>query len=377
MQVRFIHSADWQLGMTRHFLSPEAQGEFTGDRIETIRSLGALASQVGAEFMVVAGDVFETNHLPSKVVLQSLDAMADAKIPIYLLPGNHDPLEPGSIYTQDEFLRNQPDNVQVLDRLGVFPISPGLELVAAPWFTKRPDVNPVTEALDNLVADGTTRILVGHGMLDELQPDRDSLTTIHRADLEEPLASGLIHYVALGDRHIRWPDDDSGSIHYSGTHEATDYAEKTRGTALEVFLDDGVVEVTCHEVGKWLFSLREFYLDSDAAIDQLAADLSSLSNANRTILKLTLKGGVSISQKARLDQILADQEHRFGALEYWARHSDLVVLPSENEFDGVSKESYLGKAIAELSEAAADHDEVAASALQLLKQLMLQQGVAK
>ena len=37
--IRFLHTSDWQLGMTRHYLEGEAQSRYTGDRVETaIRS---------------------------------------------------------------------------------------------------------------------------------------------------------------------------------------------------------------------------------------------------------------------------------------------------------------------------------------------------
>src|SRR5271163_4196391 len=91
--MRFVHTADWQLGMTRHFLAGEAQPQYSAAR------RGALAAQVGAEFVVVAGDVFEDNQLAPKIISQSLEAMRAIGIPVYLLPGNHDPLDASSDYT--------------------------------------------------------------------------------------------------------------------------------------------------------------------------------------------------------------------------------------------------------------------------------------
>ena len=45
--VRFLHTSDWQLGMTRHYLEGEAQSRYTGDRVETIRRIGELARARG------------------------------------------------------------------------------------------------------------------------------------------------------------------------------------------------------------------------------------------------------------------------------------------------------------------------------------------
>ncbi|MGV7813217.1 metallophosphoesterase family protein, partial [Mycobacterium kansasii] len=65
--MRFLHTADWQLGMTRHFLDADAQARFTDARLDAISRLGAVAAEREAEFVVVCGDVFEDNRLAPAV----------------------------------------------------------------------------------------------------------------------------------------------------------------------------------------------------------------------------------------------------------------------------------------------------------------------
>ena len=60
--VRFVHSADWQLGMARHFLDADAQARFGAARIEAIRRIGALAATEGCAFVVVSGDVYAVSY---------------------------------------------------------------------------------------------------------------------------------------------------------------------------------------------------------------------------------------------------------------------------------------------------------------------------
>src|SRR5580692_871639 len=148
--MRFVHTADWQLGMTRHFLAGEAQPQYSAARRDAVAGLGPLAAQVGAEFVVVAGDVFEDNQLAPRDVSQSLEAMRAIGIPVYLLPGNHDPLDASSVYTSALFNAECPDNVVVLDRAGVHQVRPGLEIVAAPWRSKAPTTDLVAQALEAL-----------------------------------------------------------------------------------------------------------------------------------------------------------------------------------------------------------------------------------
>jgi DNA repair exonuclease SbcCD nuclease subunit len=192
-EMRFVHTADWQLGMTRYFLNGEAQPRYSAARREAVAGLGPLATEVGAEFVVVAGDVFEHNQLSPRVVSQSLEAMRAIAVPVYLLPGNHDPLDASSVYTSALFLAECPDNVTVLDRAGVHEVRPGLQIVAAPWRSKAPTIDLVGDVLDDLPADGVTRIVVGHGGVDVFEPDRDKASLIRLAAVEAALARGAVH----------------------------------------------------------------------------------------------------------------------------------------------------------------------------------------
>ncbi|MFI7484125.1 exonuclease SbcCD subunit D [Kocuria sp. M1R5S2] len=367
--IRFLHTSDWQLGMTRHYLEGEAQSRYTGDRVETIRRIGELARARECAFVVVAGDVFEHANLSRRDVGRALDAMGSVELPMYLLPGNHDPLGPGSIYSQEAFRELKPDNVVLLDGVGPWPVAEGVELVAAPWRSKRPDTDPVAPALEGLDADGRLRVVVGHGMLDELDPDRTSLATVRRAPLDEALERGAIHYVALGDRHIRWPEDDRGAIHYSGTHESTGFREHGRGHVLEVALDGTTAEVTSHEVGRWEHRVLRWQLDGPDDVDALRAELSALTPKERIILKTVFTGTLNLTDSARLDALLEQQAEVFASLDAWERHTDLAVVPDEHEFEDLDVGGYAADAVAELRDLAASDAESAATAGDALRLL--------
>ena len=61
--MRFLHTGDWQLGMTRHFLNDGAQARFTEARFQAVVRMAEIAREEGCSFAVVAGDVFETNQV--------------------------------------------------------------------------------------------------------------------------------------------------------------------------------------------------------------------------------------------------------------------------------------------------------------------------
>lgn len=368
--IRFLHSSDWQLGMTRHYLSAEAQARFTADRINVIRRIGAVAQQRGAQFIVVAGDVFEHANLPPADVARALDAMGEVDVPIYLLPGNHDPLGASSIYRNPQFVATKPSSVHVLDRVGAVRVADRVELLAAPWFGKHPESDPVVDALAGVQSDGTTRILVGHGMLSGLTyGDDESATEIRREPLEQALAAGAIHYVALGDRHIRWPADGHGAIQYSGSPESTSFHEPGLGQVLEVEITAGRPRVTPHTVGCWRHLLLERDLSTDADLDQLGTELAGLPRKECTIVKHALRGTLNLRQAAWLDALLERYGEVFASLARWQRHSNIAVLADEAEYDELPVTGYLRTAVDQLQNQSRRGDDDAAEALKLLYRL--------
>lgn len=348
--VRFLHTADWQLGMTRHFLGPDAQPRFAAARTEVIRTMGALAEAEGCSFVVVAGDVFETNQVDRQVVVRALDAMAATPgVTFYLLPGNHDPLDAASVFRSPTFLQHQPPNVVVLDQPGVVVVSAGIELVAAPWRTKRPLADLVSLALASVPADGTIRVAVGHGAVDHLSPDDTNPALVQVGSLEAALAEGRAHYVALGDRHSTTRVGRTGRIWYSGAPEPTDFREEDPGNVLVVSIDEeGSVEVTPHQVGRWRFVRHEAALTGEADLDALDAQLDEQPDKARTIVRLALVGQLSLAEKARLDALLAHHQDLFASLQGWDRRIDLVVLPDDADFDDLDLQGFAGEAVADL-----------------------------
>src|SRR5262249_47484492 len=153
-------------------------------RRDVVAGIGPLARDAGAEFVVVAGDVFEDKQLSPRDVSPSLEAMRAPCISVFLLPGNHHPLHPPSGFTSALFTAECPDNVTVLDRAGAHEVRPGLQIVAAPWRSKKPTSDLLSEVLDGLQADGVTRIVVGHGGVDIFEPDKDKPSLIGLAALE-------------------------------------------------------------------------------------------------------------------------------------------------------------------------------------------------
>jgi len=369
--VRFLHTSDWQLGMTRHFFDDGAQERFTQARFDAIARLAELAREHAAEFMVVAGDVFETNQVDRRTVSNALNGLAQMPCPVFLLPGNHDPLDAGSIYRQPTFEKRCPSHVRVLDSNAPVTLRAGVEIVGAPWRSKRPLEDLLQQALRELQpAGGATRIVVAHGAVDSLSPDKDNPALIELAAAERALAAGVAHYIALGDRHSRTAVGVNGRIGYSGAPEPTDFDELEPGFALLVDADAERALSTPLRVGRWRFARASYRLDGEADLAHLRTQLEGELDAARVALKLDLVGALNVRLMAALEELLDTQRDLYAALITQTSRTELVLTPEDADFGELNLSGFGARTLARLRELAAAPGEQQSSAQDALALLI-------
>lgn len=371
--MRFIATADWQLGMTAHFLDADARPRYQQARFDVVRRIGQLAREVGAAFVVVAGDVFESNQLDRAVVARTFEALREYSVPVLLVPGNHDPLDAVSLYDSPAFAQ-APPMVRVARGWQPIQIVPGVEVVPVPWQSKFPGQDLVAQACAHLTTPpaNMARILVGHGAVSTLSPDQQAGDTIDVAQLQAALTGGLLDIAVLGDRHST--TEVCERIWYPGTPEVTRRTEVDPGNVLVIDIDpaSGSVAVDKRHVGNWVFTVVEERLDAAADVAALAQRLDSIPDKATTAVWLKLVGSLTNSAAARLDAILQDAAALFALLEHWTRHEDLVVLPDDADFRGLGLAGFAHAAVEDLTQQAAElgpEAGVAQDALALLYRL--------
>ncbi|MEM7707135.1 MAG: exonuclease SbcCD subunit D [Pseudomonadota bacterium] len=374
--ARFIHSSDWQLGMTRTFLSDEAAARFSQARIDAIGTLGRLASERQAQFIVVAGDVFESNQLSRQTLLRTVDALEALPVPVLLLPGNHDPLDGSSIFSSAPMLNASPHIIVLRDEAPVpVPGAAGVEVVGAPWRNKRPSTDLCAQLAASLPpSTGVTRIAVCHGQVDTLSPDPDRPEIIRLEAAEQAIADDRFRYLALGDRHSLTEVGRTGRIHYSGAPVATAFDEERPNHALLVELSNvGECQVEALEVGDWRFIASDHVINGPNDLAAFQQWLVSLPDKERTVVKTGFTGSVSLRVRADLDALLEQQSTLFASLRQRQRTSNLAVVPDQLDRDSVALTGYAQTAwqqLVALSEASDQNQAgVAQDALRLLYRL--------
>jgi len=370
--------------MTRYFLKGEAQSRFTQDRIDLIPKLARVCEQHGAEFVVVCGDVFDSNHVAPQTVVRAVEKLSRFPYPMFILPGNHDPLNAASVYDSDAF-RSLPENIVVIRDGSIHRAEklPSIEVIGAPWFNKQPTTDLCGQLLDALepVASGITRIVLAHGQLDSLMPDASHPACISRSKIKQALAERKLHYVALGDRHSVTDCDDSGRVWYSGTPIATDFVETDPNTVLLVDATAGIdprPRVEAIDSGQWRFLRIVENVDSLDDLQRLQDALDAIENKERASVTLGLSGSISLAVNVDLDRLLDKYRDLFASLRMDDNRSDLSVVPDQLEYEELALSGYARTCWDELAEAAkqeaaddevSDDAQIARDALALMYRL--------
>ena len=222
--VRILHTADWQMGLKAAHMGVKAR-EVREKRFETVARIVKLAQDERVDFVVVAGDTFEAVDIDEGVVKRTVDLLNTlAPIPVFILPGNHDLLGPGSVWTRPGW-RGAGANVHLLAESKEVPLPGDVTLYPCPLTQKRTAVDPTAWVPPRSEGDSRIRIGVAHGGLDIFPKTVNFPIPFNRVE-----TSGL-DYLALGDWHgLRL----HGRSCYPGTPEPTAFDEAEPGKIIIV-----------------------------------------------------------------------------------------------------------------------------------------------
>ncbi|GAA1575565.1 exonuclease SbcCD subunit D [Kribbella hippodromi] len=371
--ITFLHSSDWQLGMMRRFLGPDGQARWGQARLDAVARIGTVAERTGAAFVVVTGDVFEHNQVERQTILRACEALKRIPVPVVLLPGNHDALEPGSLWTSSQWQAHAPEHVTVVTGTAPIEIVPGVEIVGAPWRSRRPLSDPAAPGYADLapVADGTVRILLAHGQLTSLSGGMSEVPTIDQAALEAAVTDGRLQYVGLGDRHSTTQVTDR--IWFSGTQEVTSPEEDAPGNVLKVTIGDGI-DVEPVRVGAWHMVDHRVELFDAESITALEDWFAELPDKERTYIRLAGDGSLALPLLTRLDTIIDAQGEVFASVERWAKFWTVRPAPDAADLESLQLSGPARAAMEELRQALAGGDEGAGAALSLMHRLARDAG---
>jgi DNA repair exonuclease SbcCD nuclease subunit len=362
--VRFIHTADWQIGKVFRFVDDATMGVLQEARLEAISRIGRLATEHAAPTVLVAGDVYDVATAEDRTLAQPLERMrAFPDVRWHLIPGNHDPHQPGGPWERT-LRRGLPENVWAhLEPVPVALADGHARLLPAP-LTRRRALGDPTAWMDGAPTPGwTLRIGLAHGSISAFGSDAGAQPNL--IDPTRPERAGLA-YLALGDWHGRKCVGER--CWYSGTPEEDDFGIIDGGHALlvEVAGPGAPAEVTPLATGRFEWRRETIQIHGEDDIEAVPARLRRRDREPADLLfDLRLEGTLSLAARDRLGRVLDE----LGAAFRFLRIDDraLYLDPTPEDLEAIAHGGFVRLAADKLRAMADDPDEpgreVAARAL--------------
>jgi DNA repair exonuclease SbcCD nuclease subunit len=338
----FLHTADWQLGKPFASLRDDSKRHrLQQERLNAIQRLSSIAIDSEAAFVLVSGDLFDSSQATKSIVSSACASIGLLKIPVLIIPGNHDHGGPGSIWQQEFFLREQqqlapnlhillsPEPV-VLETAVIFP---------APLLRRHESGDPtawIRDAFENpTFPTHLPRIVLAHGTIQGFgsspQNEEDESTITNWIDLSR-LPTDELDYFALGDWH--GTKQVGPKAWYSGTPEIDRFPKgegNDPGNVLQITLTrGGIPTVEKIPSNRFLWKNFTFRFSDDSSLDLFISQLDELigQRGDEHLLSLTLEGSLGIEASDRLEKILESWDSRLIRLRLDHR---VTIAPTEAE----------------------------------------------
>ena len=302
--LRLLHTADWHLGRRFPSFPEEGQKKLSRARMDVVGRILDVARRNAVNAVLCVGDIFDDPD-PGADFWEGLAKIFQGRgiqhPPVFLVPGNHDPLTPESVWAPEHPFRSRlPQWVHVVDRDDfIYEISPQAVLYARPCRSKAGE-NDLAMALPAREP-GDERLRIGcvHGCTFDVEGSQTNFPIRRDAGVLRGL-----DYLAVGDTHSF--RDVTGNLPvptvYPGAPEPTSFDEAGAGrVALVALFRRGLrPRVDAETVAFWRW------------IDVHCRDMNELRglltrpDLDRHVVRLHLEMTVSLSEESEVQRILRD-----------------------------------------------------------------------
>ncbi len=291
--MKFIHTADVHLD--RCFSGSGMPVGFGNRRRQSLRDVfqGIVrrAGEWPADALIIAGDLYDSDRVSRDTVAF---LMAEFKsiphVPVFIAPGNHDPMMPDSPYA----LESWPANVTIFGKpeWESVPLASGLATIHGFGFDGlQISRNPFGQLLIDADQKDGIHLAVGHGSeLGHQPPDKAEYAPFRAEDAAVP---GL-NYLALGHFHsiTEVTGDFAATVYYSGSPEGLSFRETGPRYYLEVEIENGKTDVTPVRSSQMVYADETIECDTFESSQQVIEAIRAIARdlEGRAIARITLTG---------------------------------------------------------------------------------------
>lgn len=312
---KVLHTGDLHLGSAFAGLSMRESEARRQQQLDSFRRMMQYAADEEVALVLIAGDLFDTDRVPTALLDDVLDAVVALPCPVVISPGNHDPYRRGSPYASEVL----PENLFVfrteeLERFSFPEIGNGVDVFGYAFCGASLSSSPLQFLPDNSCLGDGISFLLCHG-------DLDLPLSKYGPIASSDLARCGADYVALG--HIHNVSDalsffGDSAVAYCGFAEGRSFDECGFGSFRLLTFDESAHSV--HPLVKaerirtsdtryesdWI-DVTGIGSDAEAA-ELLDRFLSEKGYGKETVLRLFLEGEVSIRytpDQSRIQELLS------------------------------------------------------------------------
>src|SRR5580700_2449527 len=302
--LRLLHTADWHLGRRFPSFPEDAQKKLSRARMDVIANILDVARRNAVHALLCAGDLFDDPEPEPDFwegLARTLRERGAPHPPIFLVPGNHDPLTPESVWAPGHAFRARlPEWVHVVDRDDfMYELGPQAVLYARPCRSKAGE-NDLAMALPAREA-GDERLRIGcvHGCTFDIDGYQTNFPIRRDAGLQRGL-----DYLAIGDTHSFRDVTENLAVPtvYPGAPEPTSFDDAGAGhVALVALFRRGLrPRVQAEPVAFWR------WIDVRCNDMNALRSLLTTPDLDRHVVRLHLDMTVTLSEESELERILRD-----------------------------------------------------------------------
>jgi DNA repair exonuclease SbcCD nuclease subunit len=342
MSVKFIHTADLQLAKPYGGIQDETKRVLLQEkRLQVIEKIGKLANECNAAFILIAGDMFDSNTPTKFVVSKTCSLIGAIKVPVYVIPGNHDHGGKGGIWEQSFFLQEKQSlapNLTVLLDPAPFELDAAI-LFPCPLLRRHEstDLTAWLRTIDTSVFPANKpRIILAHGTTQDFSSGSsldEEYTVANFIDLAR-LQENEFDYIALGDWH--GTKKVGNKSWYAGTPEIDRFIKGEENKPGHILLVEAerskepkVEQIRTTEVD-WFEMQFEFLDENSLAVFESEIDQLIGASVSGHLLKLGLTGHLGLADFTKLESIIEVLESRLIRIKL---DNKVSITPTKEELE--------------------------------------------
>lgn len=342
MSVKFIHCSDFQIAKPYEWVQDsEKRFLLQNARLEVFKDIQNAVEKQSIDFVLIAGDLFDTPTPNKKTVSATCAAIGSLKVPVYVIPGNHDFGGAGSLWEAPYFIQEQNSlspNLHVLLEQEV-PIELEHAILFPCPLLRRHEPSDLTTWLRSYehVDQKKARIILAHGSdstFGSQTPDNEEASSnyldFNRIQMEN------FDYIALGDWHGY--NKRSDKIYYSGAPEIDRFPKGNSydsGNFLIVEAQRGKQPlVNKIKSSRVLWHDFTFQFIDESSFDLFKNDLENihLNRTSQDLIKLEISGSLGLNQFDELLSLIETLEARLLSVRLI---NQVRVAPTNEEIESL------------------------------------------